>query len=113
MGLIEEIKEALSLEIRSDSRASEYLEAVINTKDIELLNSLLKKYFGSARKEHGKEAPLSKEIQNLVDSLGGLRDGQSFFYRQDGNQVIYAAIWPWESDPTKITLKSGVIELGD
>jgi len=113
MNLIEEIKEALSsMEIRSNSQGSEYLEAVINTKDLELLHSLLRKYLGSAAKEYGKEANLPKEIQTLVDSLGGLRNEQSFFYREDGHQVIYAAIWPWKSDPTKITLKSGVSEVG-
>ena len=111
MNMIEEIKEALKMEIRPNSQGSEYLEAVIDTKDIELLNSLLKRYLGSAAKERGKEANLPKEIEEFVDSLGGLRKGQSFFYRQEGNQVIYAALWPWESDPTKITLKSGVSEI--
>ena len=111
MTLIEEIREALSMEIRSNSQGSEYLEAVINSKDMELLNSLLRKYLGAAAKENGKEANLPKEIQNIVDLLGGLRNEQSFFYRQDGNQVIYAAIWPWKSDPNKITLKSGVSRL--
>jgi hypothetical protein len=82
MNMIDEIKKTLEMEIRPNSQGSEYLEAVIDTKDIELLNS-----------------------------LGGLRKGQSFFYRQVGHQVIYAALWPWESDPTKITLKSGVCEL--
>jgi len=109
--MIDELKEALSMEIRPNSQGSEYLEAVIDTKDIELLNSLLKRYLGSAAKERGKEANLPKEIEEFVDSLGGLRKGQSFFYRQEGHQVIYAALWPWESDPTKITLKSGVSEL--
>jgi hypothetical protein len=112
MNLIEEIKEALSIEIRSNSQGSEYLEAVINTKDLELLHSLLRKYLGSAAKEYGKEASLPKEIQNIVGSLGGLRNEQSFFYRQEGHQVIYAAIWPWKSDPNKITLKSGVSKVG-
>ena len=111
MNMIEEIKETFKMEIRSNSEGSEYLEAVINTKDIELLNSLLKRYLGPAAKECGKEANLPKEIEELVDSLGGLRKGQSFFYKQDGNQVKYAALWPWESDPAKITLKSGVSEL--
>jgi len=111
MKMIEEIKETFSMEIRPNSQGSEYLEAVIDTKDIELLNSLLKRYLGPAAKERGKEANLPKEIEELVDSLGGLRKGQSFFYRQDGHQLIYAALWPWESDPTKITLKSGVSEL--
>lgn len=110
MTLIEEIKEAITLEIRSNSQGSEYLEAVVNTKDIELLKSLLKKYLGSAAKERGEEANLPEEIRGLVDSLGGLRKDQSFFYKQEGNHVIYAAIWPWGSDPNKITLKCGVTE---
>ncbi len=107
MDLIEEIKETLSMEIRLNSQGSDYLEAVINRKDLELLHSLLRRYLGSAAKEYEKEASLPKEIQTLVDSLGGLRDGQAFFFRKEGNQVTYAAIWPWKSDPTKITLKSG------
>jgi hypothetical protein len=111
MNMIDEIKKTLEMEIRPNSQGSEYLEAVMDTKDIELLNSLLKKYLGSAAKDHEKEANLPKEIEELVDSMGGLRKGQSFFYRQEGHQVIYAALWPWESDPTKITLKSGVCEL--
>jgi hypothetical protein len=111
MNMIEEIKEMFRMEIRPNSKGSEYLEAVMNTKDIELLNSLLKRYLGLAAKEPGEKANLPKDIEELVDSLGGVRKGQSFFYRQEGHQVIYAALWPWESDPTKITLKSGVIEL--
>ena len=111
MNMIDEIKETFKMEIRPNSQGTEYLEAVMDTKDIELLNSLLKRYLGPAAKERGKEANLPKEIEEFVDSLGGLRKGQSFFYRQEGRQVIYAALWPWESDPTKITLKSGVSEL--
>jgi hypothetical protein len=110
LNMIEEIKETLKVEIRPISKGLEYLEAVINQKDLELLNALLKKHLGPAAKESGKETNLPKEIQKIVDSLGGLRNEQSFFYRQDGNKVIYAAIWPWTSNPDKITLKSGVSE---
>jgi len=111
MSLIEEIKKTMTLEIRSNSQGSEYLEAVIDTKDIELLHSLLKKYLGSAAKEREEEADLPEEIQDMVDSLGGLRNDQSFFYKREGHQVIYAAIWPWGSNPNKITLKCGVREM--
>jgi len=111
MDMIEEIKETLTMEIRPNSKGLEYLEAVVNKKDLELLNSLLKKYLGLAAKESGKKVNLPREIQKIVDSLGGLRNKQSFFYKQDGNKVMYAAIWPWESIPDKITLKSGVREL--
>jgi len=108
MNLIEEIKATLNMEIRPDSQESEYLEAVINKKDLELLHSLLRKHLGPAAKESGKEANLPEEIQKRVDELGGLRKEQSFYYRQEGHEVTYAALWPWESNPDKITLKCGV-----
>jgi len=111
MTLIEEIKKTIRMEIRPNSQGSEYLEAVLQKKDTELLNSLLEKHLGPAAKDPEKEANLPKEIRKFVDSLGGLRKEQSFFYRQDGRRVIYAAIWPWMSDPNKITLKSGVSEI--
>jgi len=108
MNLVEEARKTLRMEIRSNSRGSEYLEAVIDTKDLDLLTSLLGKHLGRAAKEPGREANLPKEIQRLVDSLGGLRKDQSFFYRQDGSKITFGLIWPWESDPGKATLKSGV-----
>jgi hypothetical protein len=43
MNMIEEIKETLRMEIRPNSQGLEYLEAVLHKKDLELLNSLLKK----------------------------------------------------------------------
>jgi len=111
MNLVEEIKKTLSMEIRSTSSGTEYLEAVIAVENLEALHSLLKKHLGPAIKEPGKEASLPKKVQELVDSLGGLRIEQSFFCKQDEKQVIYAALWPWRSDPNRITLKSGVIKM--
>jgi hypothetical protein len=111
MNLIEEVKKALNMEIRPNSQGSEYLEAVVDKKDLESLHSLLKKHLGPPAKQSGKEASLPKEIQKMVDNLGGLRNEQSFYYRQDGKKVIYAALWPWESNPDKITLKCGVSKL--
>jgi hypothetical protein len=111
MNMIEELKDVLRMEIRPNSQGLEYLEAVISSKDLELLHSLLKKHLGPAAKEVGEKAHLPKEIQNVVDSFGGLRKEQSFFYRQEGKEVLYAAIWPWQSNPEKMTLKSGVSEL--
>jgi hypothetical protein len=110
MDLIEATKQTVQMEIRPNSDGVKYLEAVIDRKDLEVLDTLLRKHLGPPAKEPEKEGKFPKEIQRLVDSLGGLRIEQSFFYRKDGNQLIYAALWPWESDPHKITLKSGVIE---
>lgn len=111
MNMIEEIKRTLWIETRLNSRGLEYLEGVINKKDLELLNSLLERFLGPAVKESGKEAYLPREVQRIVDAFGGLRSEQSFFYRQEGNTVIYASTWPWMSNPDKITLKCGVRRL--
>jgi len=111
MDLIEELKGTLKMEMRSDSQELEYLEAVLQKEDLKLLHSLLRKHLGPAAKECREETNLPEAIQKLIDSLGGLRNEQSFFYRQEGHQIIYAAIWPWQSNPNKITLKSGVSQL--
>lgn len=111
MNLIEEIKKTVRMEIRATSLETEYLEAVIALEDLEVLRSLLRKHLGPATKESGKEVKFPQTIRELVDSLGGLRIEQSFFCKQDGKQVIYAALWPWRSDPNRITLKSGVIKM--
>jgi hypothetical protein len=110
MNLIEAVKQTVQMEIRPNSDGVKYLEAVIDRKDLEVLHTLLGKHLGPPAKESGKEGKFPKEIHGLVDSLGGLRIEQSFFYGKDGNQLIYAALWPWQSDPDKITLKSGVIK---
>ena len=110
INLVEEIEKTLKMEIRLTSEGGKYLEAVITLQDLDLLNSLLKEHLGPATKVSGKEVYFPTKIQELVDSLGGLRIEQSFFYKQDGTQVIYAAIWPWQSDPNRMTLKSGVSE---
>ena len=111
MNLVEEIEKTLKMEIRLTSQGGKYLEAVITLRDLEVLNSLLREHLGPATKVSGKEVYFPTKIQELVDSLGGLRIEQSFFYKQDGTQVIYAAIWPWQSDPNRMTLKSGVSEV--
>ena len=99
MNLVEEIEKTLKMEIRLTSKGGKYLEAVITLQDLDVLNSLLREHLGPATKVSGKEVYFPTKIQELVDSLGGLRIEQSFFYKQDGAQVIYAAIWPWQSDP--------------
>ena len=109
MNLIEELRATLRMEVRGNSRGNEYLEAVIRRDDLELLQPLLTKHFGLAAKEPGKQAALAVEIQGLVDSMGGLRIEQAFYYKEaERQQVLYAALWPWDSNPEKITLKTGV-----
>lgn len=109
MDLIEDLKKNLKMEIRDNSKEEEYLEAVIDRNTLDALNSTLARYLGPALKEPGKKAVYPKEIKNLVDSIGGLRPEQSFFYKKENQKILYAALWPWQSDPQKITLKIGAV----
>ena len=111
MNMIEEIRASLRVEVRPNSKGTEYLEAVIDKNDIESLLMILTKHFGPAAKGPGKNAKFPTEIQEFVDGLGGVRIEQSFFYKRDGSRVVYAALWPWQSNPKKITLKSGTEKL--
>ena len=108
MKLIEALRESLRMEIRPNSQGLEYLEAVVTKSDLELLGSLLREHLGPPAKEAGTEANLPNEIEGLVDSMGGLRIEQSFYYKKgEDNRILFAALWPWESNPDKITLKAG------
>ena len=113
MKMIDEIKTDVRMEVRPNSKGTEYLEAVIDKNDIESLLMILTKHFGPAAKEPGKNAKFPTEIQEFVDGLGGVRIEQSFFYKRDGSKVVYAVLWPWQSNPNKITLKSGTGKLGN
>ena len=110
MNLIEEIKKKVEMEIRLASRADSYLEAVVAEKDLQSLRSILTLYLGPVAKEPGKNRVFPEEVEELIDALGGLRSEQSFFYKQDGNKILYAALWPWQSNREKITLKVGTHE---
>jgi len=107
MNLIEEMKASVRMEIRPNSQGTEYLEAVVDRNELESLQMILTKHLGPAAKGPGEKTNLPKEIQGLVDGLGGLRIGQSFFYKRVGDTVFYAVLWPWQSNPKKITLKTG------
>jgi hypothetical protein len=108
MDMITELRGNPRIEIRPNSRGSEYLEAVVGKKDLESLKAVLTKHLGPAAKQPGIEADFPEGIQSLVDAIGGVRMDQSLFYRQEGNNIFYAVLWPWESNPERITLKAGI-----
>ncbi len=112
MDIIREIKENIKMEVRPNSSGIDYLEAVVKAGELELLKSLLTKHLGMEAKEPGKKVDFPPEIQRLIDSIGGLRMEQSFFYRKTGDHTaFYAALWPWASDSGRITLKMGIRSL--
>jgi len=109
MTFFEEIKKSVPMEMRVDSE--DYLEAVVNREGLDLLQPILVRYFGAVAKGPGEKSDFPPSIQKLVASLGGIRAEQTFYYKEEKNRVIFAALWPWGSNPDKVTLKSGISNL--
>lgn len=109
MNFIDELKRSASLQIRPVSRESEYLEAVLASRDLAGVEAVLAKYLGPAHKVPGQEILFDDEMRSIVDQVGGLMIDQTLFYRIDGNRIQYAMLWPWQSDPSRITLKAGIV----
>ena len=108
MKLVDEIREALELEVRVYSDADSYFEAVFQSKDLDTLASILRNNVGEPLKPPGRNVKFPGHIQKLVDLVGGIRHEQSFYLKEETNgEYMYAALWPWQSDPSKITLKIG------
>ena len=106
MKLIEDIKGTMELEIRLSPEADLRFEAVFRSEELDILLTLLGKNVGEPIKPLGARVKLPKEAREIVDRMGGMRPEQSFYLKKepDGN-YLYIALWPWQSDPSKITLK--------
>ncbi len=108
MELAKQIQEMIELQVRPSEDTERYFEAVMQTKDLDMLRMMLRKVIGEPLKPAGKVTRFTKEIKPLIDDIGGLRPEQSFYLKEEsGDRYLYVALWPWQSDPSRITLKIG------
>lgn len=106
MKLLEEIKKTMELEVRSPSDTKLLFEAVFQSKDLDKLLELLRKHIGEPLKPPGKRVRFARDVAKIVDSIGGIRTEQSFYIKkEETGEYVWAALWPWQSDPSRITLK--------
>src|SRR6185503_2297977 len=91
--LKEELKKIKFQETRLDSEDS--LEFVVNVSGLNQVETVLKKFFGDPVKPAG-DSP-TKEVWDLSESLGGVRDNQTLYYIKQPNSEYCAMIWPWSS----------------
>ena len=111
-GVIEAVKQKIPIaQQRSAPAATDYFEAVLSHQDLQACYGLLSEQLGAPPKEFGKSAKFESKIQKAVDRLGGIRLEQCLFLKTvEPQRVIYAALWPWASDATRVTLKIGVLQ---
>jgi hypothetical protein len=108
--MFKELRSKVPLELRPNSKDDEYLEAIVQNKDLDVLTGVLVKYMGHPLKKAGKSAAFKGDVQKVADSIGGVRSEQTFYYCEKDDAIYYAALWPWQSDPLRITLKAGMIK---
>ncbi len=108
--LIVRLKQTIPVvQMRAASDAGDALEVVIGRHDLKACYDLLSEVLGAPIKEFGKPAKFDPAMQTVVDQLGGIWLDQCLFLKQDaGSAMTYAALWPWASDATRVTLKVGV-----
>lgn len=110
--LIESIQKDVKVEIREVSPSSDYLEGVLASDHLSSCLDVLKNILGDPAKDFGKPVGLDQSIQKAVSDFGGVREDQCLFMSSaTANQAIYAALWPWASNPKRITLKIGILTI--
>lgn len=108
--LIAALKQAVPLELRSAPDAPEYLEGVLARQHLKPCHELLVQHFGAAAKDFGKRAAFAGAAAKCVERVGGIQTNQCLFLSmRDGRSAVYAALWPWSSDPMRVTLKVGIV----
>ena len=111
--LIGTLKQSIEfVELRTTHESECYFEAVLLRPHLSGCCDRLQQALGQPLKNFNQSVKFEPAIQRAVVLLGGVRIDQClFFARGEGRQVAYAALWPWTSDATRITLKVGLLEL--
>lgn len=108
--LVETLRTKVPMLVRSAPSTGEYLEGVLSRNDLQQCYALLTETFGGPVKEFGRAAKFEPAIQQAIHRFGGIWVDQCLFLKQgEAGQMAYAALWPWASDPGRLTLKVGLI----
>lgn len=108
--LIESLQKQVPMLVRRAPPSGDYLESVLSGQDLPRCCELLTTALGAPVKEFGKQAAaLDGTLQWAVKSVGGVRIEQCLYLKQsEGQEIVYAALWPWASDAARVTLKIGI-----
>jgi len=94
----------LEMELRPLSKGNEYLEAVLDTDNLNHSNPF-EQTSGAAAKEAGKRPGFPKRF-NARGCDGGLRIEQSFYYKKEGRRLFLLPV-ALAVEPNKVTVKVG------
>lgn len=92
---------SLSFEtLRTD--CDNFFEGVIIRDQLDKLNLQLKNLLGEP--VYPSKNRLAFKVKETVDCLGGIMPGQTLYYKNLGEDGIFAMLWPWK-DGQRTTVK--------
>ncbi len=72
------------------------------------VNEVVEEALGKPAKPEGEEIPAELQDNPLIETIGGLRKGQTLYLQNLGGELtFYLAYWPW-SGGARFTIKLGV-----
>jgi hypothetical protein len=79
-------------ELRDDT--DDYFEAVVMNNKVKEVNNTLKEFFGVP--VWPSKNKLTQEIEDVIGEFGGIMAGQTLFFRNEGHNIVFAMLWPWQ-----------------
>lgn len=107
--VIAAVKAGVPLDVRAKASTAGYLEAVVLRPQLAQCEALLRAALGEPVKTFGAKASLPPDLKKAVDKIGGVWPDQCLYAAPGEGGTLYAALWPWKSDPARITLKLGLV----
>lgn len=86
--------------VRSDQ--DNFFEAVIANTESEKLKATLKNFLGEP--VYPSNVKLSSQALEAIKGYGGIMAGQTLYFKSEGDNIIFAALWPWR-DGVRTTVK--------
>ncbi|RCK81386.1 MAG: hypothetical protein OZSIB_2255 [Candidatus Ozemobacter sibiricus] len=83
---------------------------VTDSAAIKEIAPLVETFFGKPYKPPGETAFLMNLFDHFVKEVGGVRREQTLFRKEISKGLnLFCAFWPWASDPTKTSVRIGLL----
>ena len=98
--IVQEMKTGAFDELREENE--NYFEAVIMKGEIDKFVARLEKFFGSPA--WPSKEKMTPKMKNEIKEFGGIIPGQTLYFSEQDNEVVFAMLWPWK-DGQRTTIK--------
>jgi hypothetical protein len=79
-----------------------FFEGVIVGQEVQKLNGQLKNLLGEP--VYPSKEKIAHKVRQTIDGFGGVTPGQTLYYKDVGQERIFAMLWPWK-DGQRTTVK--------